>query len=334
MKNDIFDLFRGIHRIEETDDGYLYPIRMTEKQEKFFVDMGPAMGMRAHCSAGVRIDIVTDASVIAFSYKLGEAYSKNVAFDLYINNVLAASHMNDGSEEGRVEWELRRYDAFPYKEKERRVTVHFPCIAQTFIKDMSLGNARPAERYGDKILFFGDSITQGVNCALHASFNFCQLASRYLECEYINLGVGSACFCPDFIDGSLGFEPNEIVVAYGANDAVITRDKDTIGRNIPLFFERLTDVYKGIPVYALTPVWSWREDVYGEYPRSEAENERMLFVLDSIRESAARYGAKVIEGFDLMPHMTDFFHRRDPHPNEFGFSVYGAELANAIRKLR
>ena len=333
-KQEIYPLFKGICRIEDMNDGYIFPARMTRKQEEYFVNDGPGMGMRAKCTPGVRLDFYTDAKVISLSYRFGEAYRKTVSFDLYINDVLCDSHRNDGSDEGKIVWELEKYDMYPETYEERRVTIHFPCIAQTFIKDVKIGNARPAESPKEKILFFGDSITQGVDCGVHASLNYVNLASRYLNAEYMNLGVGSARFCPGFIDNELAFKPDEIVVAYGSNDCVLVYSEEGVRRDIPEFFRILTETYPGVPLYVITPIWNWRFDDNGTSPYSEAEKERISIVLDLIKDSCEKTGANLIDGRKLICHIPDLFRNNDPHPVEAGFAIYGAELAKAISELR
>jgi len=321
---------KGVCAFSEKPDGFFMPERMTAPQSAYFEAMNSAMAMRAHCSAGVRFDFVTDEKELSFDYRIPESYRTEVAFDVYENDVLYSSVMNTTGQDGRFVYRV-------LTEGKVRITIHFPCIAMVTFRNVSFDNAEPHRDPENmkKILFFGDSITQGVDCGRNASLNFPALTARYLNTEFVNLGVGSAMFCPEFIDAGHPFVPDEIVVAYGANDGVTKNRTDAeVESKTAEFMKKIKSTYPGAAIYALSPVWSWRNDENGSKPYTPEEKLRQQLVRDVIIKFSAENGIAFIDGMKLVPHMQEFFRPNDPHPVEIGFSLFAAELSKKIAALR
>ncbi|MEA4832163.1 MAG: GDSL-type esterase/lipase family protein [Oscillospiraceae bacterium] len=323
-KKTLYEIFHGIHELVFTDTG-IWPARMTLRQREYFTSKNESFAMRAYCDSGIYMDFYTDAERISFDYTFGLAYRKQVAFDIYENDVLVYSYMCRGESSGRIEY-------IP-NSKSPRITVYFPCIAQIFVSNLSLGCVCSVKRTGKKLMFLGDSIAQGVDCGSHPSMNLPNLYSRFEDCEYINLAVGSAMFCPDFIDQTLNFVPDVIFVAYGANDTALTVSDNFVRQNTDRFFSVLRDTYSGIPIIAISPIWYYREAPLCVNPFKKEDTDRWALVYSVIESCCEKYGIKYICGRTLMPHLQDFYRTDDPHPTEIGFSLYASELYRVTKNF-
>ena len=88
--------------------------------------------------------------------------------------------------------------------------------------------------------------------------------------------------------------------------------------------ERLTELYPGIPVLCITPIY---KNVKKE------ELDLLIEYSGVIKEICSNFGnVTVIDGFKLVGHAQEYFVDA-AHPNTLGSEVYGRNLAETIRKL-
>jgi hypothetical protein len=98
-------------------------------------------------------------------------------------------------------------------EGECRVTILFACHSDSVLTNITLDEeawVKP-HTYSKKILFLGDSITQGWQSE-RDSMSYAWLLSRYLDADRLNWGVGGSVFHADTLE-DVGFEPDMIFIA-------------------------------------------------------------------------------------------------------------------------
>ena len=115
---------------------------------------------------------------------------------------------------------------FDFDNGEKRVTLWFPCLFETQITEFLLDGEmfKPVEKQ-TKILFFGDSITQGYTSEF-PSLTYTNIVTRELNAESVNQGIGAALFDATDLDEELPFSPEMVFVAYGTNDWAHSGERD------------------------------------------------------------------------------------------------------------
>ena len=126
------------------------------------------------------------------------------------------------------------------------------------------------------------------------------------------------------LDPDLPFDPDIITVAYGTNDWSHC-ERDALIRSANEFFARLRAQYPKAQIFAVTPTW-------------RADNHRVTKVGPFaeagkiVRAAAeAQKDVTVIEGENLVPHLSNFFSDAYLHPNDAGFRYYADALYRAMR---
>lgn len=318
------EIARGAARVE-MEDGWFCLRRFTERQANAYLDLGEeGLYRRTFSTAGVRLALHTDSQRLSFSYRRTAATSRQTAyFDVYEDGLMTAHFGFDTAqpERGRIEIALTS--------GEHDVEVYFPWEACFALQDVTLddGAAVRGIRRKKRLLAFGDSITQGVY-SRHPSLSYaCRLADL-LEADLCNKGIGGDMVRPELLcepepDGA----PDLITVAYGTNDWGC-RTQEEFSELYSLFIKRVTALYPGVPVFAITPVWrtDWsKKGVKMAIPASEVEN--------LIRKACqGADGVRVISGWKMIPACADFYYD-GVHPNDLGFGTYAANLYSEICRL-
>lgn len=297
----------------EEKDGSISFLRLTKKQINVFQSVGESRLDRALCSAGVSLAFETDAAAIQFFYTHRHAIAwDHFSFDLYVDGVF------DQSRHGAFSKQPEGEISFSLDGKPHRIDLYFPQYAQIFLHDFSVTNGafvRPAQSANKKILFVGDSITQGFDVA-HASFAFPHVVARRLGVEILNQGVGGHVHDSRVVDPTDRFSPDLIVVAFGANDY----KKEQLEENIENFYRTLFAAYPNIPVAAVTPIWSTAREDMGE------GRKRIANVLSRFEM------LHVIDGSRLVARLPEFF-ADGLHPTEMNMLLYGVHLSDALAKI-
>ncbi len=308
MSGEIEQVFHHCRAVVRTEHGY-YPARFTEKQLAFYKGLGERFETRSLCTAGVTMEFTTSAKEISFCYHAEHFARPYVAFDIYENDILrAAVRQPDGSETGTVRYQLAGEGS--------KICVYLPNLCKTSISDLNLGNFSPCLTKGkQKLLFLGDSITQGM-VAQSPSMAYPSQLSRILEADILNCGVGAERFRKGNLDEALRGWPDKIFVAYGTNDSTQIDSLEEIGRNIAEYFAELRRIFPEEPVTVITPTW-----------RIEAaEDAQYAEKLDAIRgligKEAEKRRCRLVDGSRLVPHLPEYFADGYLHPNDLGFSQY------------
>ena len=311
------EIARGCAWVGE-EDGYFCLRRFTERQANAYKAAGEeGLYRRTFATAGVRVAFRTDSQTLSFSYRRVAATSRTTAyFDVYVDRLMT-DHFGFPTMQPECGEIGLRFGA-----GEHTVEICFPWECAVLLKNVTLedgaflkGVHRPR-----RLLAFGDSITQGVY-SRHPSLSYiCRLADL-LDADLTNKGIGGDMVFPELLcEAEPNAAPDLITVAYGTNDWGC-RTKEVFLQKYQSFMQRLCNLYEGVPIIAITPVWRYDWQKKGT-PMGISANE----VGDLIRSACKGLsGVRVIDGWSLIPAHNAFFYD-GVHPNDLGFGVYAENL--------
>ena len=303
----------GAVRIWEENGWFLFS-RFTEAQADTLYqrDFTP----REKASAGMRLEFTTRGGLLAFDYQMDPGSGREYAGLEIAEDGLGMAHIyhDQVPQGGRVEYPIAE------KEREVRVTVYFPNLAQLKIQNLQLPeDAAPYVRQR-KYLALGDSITQGYDAA-HPNQSYANLLADAWDAQVLNQAIGGDVFWPDNLDPQLPFAPNIITVAYGTND---WSTEALRSGNAKVYLDKLTAMYPGVPVFVLLPIWR------------EIENEqRQGITLQQARALLAgwaegRENVHVVDCHHFVPFLPEYYYDGVLHPNDMGYLYYARAVEQAV----
>ena len=305
------EIVHGAYAYKEID-GYVSFMRFNNKQlnylefKKFFHD-------RARFSSSVTLEFVTEAEHMKFSYKIFEVGSYD-SLDVYINDKPARIQLlKEFPAEGEMLFQLGK--------GSKKVVVYLPIDMVFTIKDFCLdGEYHPIPKRQTKVLWLGDSITQGYG-AMYTSYSYVNRVNRYLQYEIINQGIGGYYYDYKSLQDLPDFNPDKIIVALGINCHKNPDNKTMIKE----YYERLVSIYPNISILTITPLWTGGENM---------DIQSLEDMTQFIKENAEKYPQmKVIDGFLLVPHLQEYFLNDVVHPNTLGMITYADNLMNEIKRM-
>ena len=307
----LMEIWRGSYTFEETADGYLLSYQFTKEQMDYFDRTKDFWGERCRYSNGKALCFSTNATELSFEYKLLLVSASMETFELMVDGVLL--DMRD-AEYAKSHSRI----SFTMPEGRKNVVIYMPCDVMLAIRNVTLnGDCIPAKR-GEKVLWMGDSITQGIGTP-YSSCTYVNTANRLLGYDVINQGIGGYRYDKGSLMPMPGYTPDKIVVAFGTNQFT----EEQAVEDARAYYERLHELYGDIPVLCITPLWRTGETVYVEQLRQYGE---------AIRKVCAAYpNITVVDGWQLVPHLPEYF-KDGLHPNALGATVYGLALVEQIRK--
>ena len=291
-------------------DGYLAFYRFSEEQinnmqyEQFYYD-------RTKFSASVCIGFETKATSFSFAYKIVNISLRD-SFDLYVNGVLMCSQ----SEEGLPNEEIL---TFSLPQGKKQVELYFPVDAEIRIKDFCIDGAwLNLPKKGAKVLWIGDSITQGAG-SFSGGETYVNIVTRALNYHSLNQGIGGYKHDSHILLPLRDFQPDKIVVSLGTNDWL-----SGLKQRMEEFYKRFFQLYPKTPTLVISPIW-------------RGDSVEKVFALQEIRkmiESACRNKkqVKMIDGFELVSH-NDIYFWDKLHPNKLGMEQYAKRLIEQIKVL-
>lgn len=321
----------GAVHMEEKEDGIHFH-RFTEPQAEFYKQRNFAANVPA--TAGVRFRLRTDSRRLYLKIDTKLCGTRNYfALDVFVNGKTLGSIQN------YVERELpRRYtdhslsvgefeQEFQLGEGEKELCIYLPWNMVTVLQEFSLddGASIIPVKPERKLLCFGDSITQGYD-ALHPSRRYTAQVADYLGMEEINKGIGGEKYQPELAAMKDDFSPALITVAYGTNDWR-HRTKEEFEEKCRGFYKNLVSTYPDTPILAITPLWRTIQE------RQNFDCGPFRGIHEAIcKHTADLPNVTVIDGFDIVPHYSDYFADLTLHPNGAGYDRYFEGLRPYLEK--
>ena len=305
------EIYFGAYEFGETKDGYLQAFQYSKKQIEYFKGAFEMWYERCTASTAKTLEFTTSANKLSFDYKIiwkGSPDSFEITVDGLVTGI---KYVKDIMDVGTIEWEL--------PEGEKNVVIYLPADATALIKNFTIdGNVVPAVK-GEKVLWLGDSITQGYG-PLRSSNTYVSVANKILNYDILNQGIGGYVYDKKSLMKMEGYTPDKIIVALGTNQY---GDGDM--SVVEEYYETLTGIYgKEIPILCITPLW--RGDSVDGLPV-------LTDFCEKVKKIAEKYeNVKVVEGMKLVPHFSEYF-LDNLHPNCLGCEIYGRNLVDEIKRI-
>ena len=309
-------LFHGAICFEEKE-GYIVPLRFSEVQLDY-LSHSEIFKSRARCGASVTLKLLTEATRISFAYKFFFRTEVKSSFEIYTNGRLThVIHDDELQDEGILD--------FSFEKGSKQIEIYIPHYSEAGIKDLRTdADVAPIPDKGPRVLFIGDSITQGYG-SRSSSQTFVNIVARAMDYEILNQGIGGFGFDQNIVQ-KLPFIPDKIVVALGTNHYHGWSQTATRA-SIEAFFERLCKQYPDIETLVILPPYTGRE-------QEKEGQEAYEFIRRAIVETVAAYPTvHRVSAYEMIPHRVDYFEQDFLHPSPLGMSAYGKALIDEIRRI-
>ncbi len=309
--NELKKIYFGAYFFEETEDGYLQAFQYGKAQMDYFKEAFDFWYDRCMATTAKTLEFSTTATEISFEYKIIWKGSDD-SFEMMIDGLITkVEYVKDLKDEGKITWTL------PAGKKD--VVIYLPIDATVLIRNVNINAELTLAVKGDKVLWLGDSITQGYG-PLRSSCSYVSVANRILGYDILNQGIGGYIYDNKSLMKMDGYAPEKIIVAMGTNQ--YGDKKPEVVRD---YYDTLTGIYgNDIPILCITPIW--RGDHIDELPV-------FYKFCDDIRKIASSYkNVTVIDGLKMVPHLSEYY-LDDLHPNPLGAEIYGRNLVEIIRKI-
>jgi len=323
-KEQIKRITRGAVDIECDANGWYSFYRFDAAQRELYrSDRGWEDGyVKTFATSGVRFSLVTDSTAFAFDAHMTSGSSRKYAgFDLYVDGVMTDHRtiVHDGDKQERITFALGM--------GKKTVEIYLPWSATTTLANITVDDGALIEATPRKkrMVSFGDSITQGYD-AVYPSLSYIVRLADLMGVEVFNKGIGGEKFYPKLGQHREETAPDYVTVAYGTNDWNRFTKEEFESRSRD-FIEGLSKAYPEAKIFVFTPIW-----------REEYREERAAGPFFGISEHLHRVGealpnVQVIEGFDLVPHLPEFYSDLRLHPNDMGFLLYAHNLYRKMMPL-
>lgn len=303
-------IYFGAYSFKETEDGYLQAFQYTDDRMEYFKKTADFWYDRCKASTAKTLEFATDATELSFAYRITWMGSPDT-FELCENGrITKIVYIKDIEEEGTL--------TFTMQDGAKNVCIYLPSDSTVEIKDFEINAAFAPAKKKEKVLWLGDSITQGFG-PLRSAQTYVSVANRILNYDIINQGIGGYIYDKNALVKMEGYTPDKIIVALGTNQfGTETMD------GIEEYYERLTEIYKDIPVLCITPLWR------GDVPDGEPT---LIKFCTELKKIASRYEqVTIVDGWELVPHLPEYY-LDNLHPNQLGAEVYGRNLVREIEKI-
>lgn len=303
-------------------DGVYDPQRFSDTMLAFYSGIDEAKAIRSRCAAGITMECVTDESEVAFSYTCRAFCRDIVAFDFFENDVFMTTVTEpERSPSGRIRYQKRTQGRV-------KLTIFLPQCVHVGISDIFMGQWSPVPEAPERILFLGDSITQGMTVS-SPSQAYPLLISRFLGRDYLNQGVGGYVFDPASLREVHTLHATSVVVAYGTNDyhriTLGQLSPDKFRRNVEAYLAKLIHTFPEAAITVLSPIW--RVDC------TEENRPQFQQVCDTVKACACARGLQVIHGMTVIGH-DERLYVDGIHPNDWGANMMAMNILAGLSSLR
>lgn len=286
--------------------------RLTQSQLDFWKNESEGLGTNAARPTSVRIEFLTD------SHKLVLTTASTGKWEVYADGLLLSRTVVRDGRGAAISVDL--------PEGEKHVTILFPCHSDGLLKSVAIDDEASVKPYkfGRKILFIGDSITQGWD----SKYDGCSYANslcRLLDADCVNQGIGGAYFADGSIE-KLDGDFDDVIVAYGTNDLNARSSLSEIAYHADKTLKAVAEIYTSARLWAITPIWR-ADETRAFNCKAEPTEARK-----TIAATAKKHGFTVVDGLKLVPHDPVFYADEYLHPNDLGFAFYTQNLVKYMLK--
>ena len=305
-------IYFGAYSFTETEDGYLQAFQYSEAQMEYFRGAFDFWYDRSMATTAKTLEFETEATEVSFDYKFAWKGSED-SFELWINGLASEiTYVKGLPEKGTICFELPK--------GMKQVVIYLPADATVLLKNFTVNGAVSPAVKKEKVLWFGDSITQGYG-PLRSAHTYVSVANRLLGYDIINQGIGGYVYDKKSLMKMDGYRPDKIIVALGTNQYGM-KNMDEVEE----YYKVLAGIYgTEIPILCISPIWR------GDRPE---EYDVFLHFCNEVKGIAGGYpNVRVVDGLTLVPHRSEYY-IDNLHPNCLGAEEYGRNLVEIIRKIR
>lgn len=316
---EIRPLLVGGVEVEEGEDG-IHVRKCTSRQIAAWEAESAFLGTTSRATSGVRLEFRTNSRRMRFAFSSGRKV------ELRIDGLLRAQYdMNAMREQGEYV-EVALTDCRGEAAEELTVTLTFPShddpgvLSLLSLEDEAY--AKPCD-YDCRILFLGDSITQGW-AAEYDSESYAYRVSRFFNAHSVIQGVGGGVFLRSTWE-KVDYDPDIVVVAFGTND-VTHSSREFFEEHAAYVLGQVASAYRGRKIFVISPIWRGHSD---GRPMEENFVGYRTWLEDYVR---AQKGLILIPGLSLVPPLPMYYQDTYLHPNDLGFAVYAENLIRQMQK--
>ena len=311
---------RGVDRLEKVEDGVQF-FRMTAAQKQYYLTYNNIeKANKTDSTSGVRLAFYTNSESVKFSAKFTEGSSRAYAyFDVYENGAMIAHGGSAKENEAQMDVKLLPGESL--------VEIYFPWSKGVIMTSFELDDGATVKPYvrSKKLVAYGDSITHGYD-AIYPSLSYVNRLGNLLDADVYNRGIGGDTFSPELAKRDDVKDPDFVTIAYGTNDWSMS-SMEKFETNCRGFFEVMHERFPNAHVIAIAPIWR------GDSERETAMARPISDVYKLFCEYTKEYDHfTVVDGWNLLPHLPEFFADQILHPNDQGFSLYAENLYKKITK--
>lgn len=293
----------GATSIWQEEDGIHFR-RCTQAQIDHWYTLRENLGDGSTRTTGVCFDFHTDSPWFALTF------GGSNKLDILVDGILYWCHSATSPD-------LR----LDLPEGEHRVTVVFPSHGndRPYLQALELADGatlRP-HTFDHKILFLGDSITQGW-CSTRDSFSWAWLTCLALNAEGLNQGIGGSWAKPETFPLDVDFDPDTVIVSYGTNDWSVRPTLEKLKEAHDSYYDLVCEKYAGKRLVGISPVYRFNTEAGRRMGSFES-------CCEVVRQSILDHGMILVDGFDIIPHQEMFF-ADGLHPLDNGYRTFAEHL--------
>ena len=320
--NEISKITFGARKLIPRQEGIDFA-RMPEEQIALMRQVNEDYELRARNNAGIFLDFMTDSRDLEISLRMLHDYE---------GCQIVLEVLEDGEPAGILEREKTLSGSgrlsIRLSPGEKRVTVFLSAMTRIALSALRLSDGAEVQPLVKKrkLLFLGDSITQGYHPEHPAKAFPNQIAWR-TDSDLINLGIGGARFDPRILDSSLTYPADHIFVSYGTNDWKHAECSEEFRTYPGAFMQKLRKMYPQTPIDLILPLWRKESEIPG-FGNGDFQEARRYYA-----RCAEKAGMRVIDTWDFVPHEEMYFFDKKLHPNDKGCDLLSEALLEAAGEL-
>lgn len=307
----------GAVEVTQEADGIHFR-RMNEELERAFAEKSRDWYARARCTTECRLEFHTDSRNLRVDFGVIFIESNTWGkYEIYVDGLPVAFVRETGTQKSVI---------VELPEGDKHVTVALPGHNIGIIRNVIVdeGSYIRPHSFDKKMLFLGDSITQGYN-ANHDAMSYSYLIARHFNAESLNWAVGGAYFCESTVEAT-DFNPDIVFVAYGTNDYTCFRSMEELRGGCARYLDKIKALYGDKKVFCISPIW--RADGKNRLATGTHAECRKTII-----QEIEKRGFIHIDGYKVFPHMTEYFEDSYLHPNDHGFAIYAGNLIRILQPL-